>query len=140
MYKFKVNGNGQAYDSQGYYFLPAIGSTRGRQDADLVRLHFPVASVQAEYIVKYLRIHEGFQILAGHCFAGMQGTTTIFCAVRMDVTNTDCAAYGPRDPGRKSPPQPPSAASLQCPHFGFWCSIFLPCDPSLLGLIDGLDQ
>ena len=39
-YTSKRNTHGQAYESQGYSFLPVIGSTYGRQHDDFIRLQY----------------------------------------------------------------------------------------------------
>jgi hypothetical protein len=104
-YKSKVNSHGQAYESQGYHFLPAIGSTYGRQHDDLVRLQFIVANAQAEHIVKNLQPHKDFKVLAGYCFAGIKGRIGAAFARALAYRALSCTkdgrrrhynAYGPR--------------------------------------------
>ena len=104
-YAGKVIKHRQAYESQGYSFLPAIGSTYGRQHPDLVRLQFIVANAQAEYIVKYLQPHKDFKTLAGYCFAGIKGHIGAAFARALAYRALSCTkdgrrrhynAYGPR--------------------------------------------
>jgi len=103
-YKIKLDKHKQAYESQGYHFLPIIGSTYGQQHEDFVRLQYIVANTQAEYIVKYLQPHKEFKILAGYCFAGIKGRIGAAFARALAYRALSCtkdglrrhyAAYGP---------------------------------------------
>ena len=103
-YKDKVTKHKQAYESQGYYFLPIIGSTYGQQHDDFIRLQYIVANAQAEYVVKYLQPHKDFKILTGYCFAGIKGRIGAAFARALAYRALSCtkdglrrhyAAYGP---------------------------------------------
>ena len=103
-YDEKIRKHKQAYESQGYYFLPTIGSTYGRQHKDFIRLQYIVANAQAEYIVKYLQPHKDFKMLAGYCFAGIKGRIGAAFARALAYRALSCtkdglrrhyAAYGP---------------------------------------------
>jgi hypothetical protein len=43
-YTSKRSTHGQAYESQGYSFLPVIGTTYGRQHDDFIRLQYIIAN------------------------------------------------------------------------------------------------
>jgi hypothetical protein len=104
-YTSKVRHHGQAYESQGYFFLPAVGSTYGRLHDDFVRLQFIIANAQAEYIVKELQPHKDFKVVAGHCFAGFKARIGAAFARALAYKALSCTkdghgrhykAYGPR--------------------------------------------
>ena len=103
-YTEKNTKHRQAYDSQGYYFLPTIGTTYGRLHEDFIRLQYIVANAQAEYVVKYLQPHKDFKMLAGYFFAGIKGRVGAAFARALAYRALSCtkdglrrhyAAYGP---------------------------------------------
>ena len=105
-YASKVNTHEQAYESQGYSFLPIIGSTYGQLHDDFVRLQYVIANAQAEYIIQHCLPHKDFKILAGYCFAGIKGRIGAALARALAYRALSCTkdgrrrhyiAYGHRD-------------------------------------------
>jgi len=105
-YTSKRSTHGQAYESQGYSFLPVIGTTYGRQHDDFIRLQYIIANAQAEYIIQHFQPHKDFKVLAGYCFAGIKGRIGAAFARALAYRALSCTkdgrrrhynAYGPRD-------------------------------------------